>query len=149
MIKRSSVNVIAGVASVVSGRANVALEDVNVSSRSKLFSKALAVVIDSAKRLRTLIGGLEAMGKIGRISEGWTAAVVRRMQLWGTITRFQVYLRECPILREGEARPRLPSSDCNYNDRYEVHFERCPRKISSGRSLRQDNSDDQAIRCHR
>lgn len=70
MIKRSSVNVMAGVASVVSGRGGVALHSVNVSSRSNLFSNAVAVVMNSANHLRTLVGGLEAMGKIGRIDEG-------------------------------------------------------------------------------
>lgn len=71
IINRSSVNVMAGVASVVSGRGNVSLHSVNVSSGSKLFSNALAVVMDSAKHLRTLVGGLHAMGKMGRIDEGW------------------------------------------------------------------------------
>lgn len=70
-MKRSSVNVMAGVASVVSGRGNVALHSVKVSSGSKLFSKALAIVMNSAKRLRTLVGGLQAMGKMGRMDQGW------------------------------------------------------------------------------
>ncbi len=47
------------------------LHGVDVGSRSKLFSNALAIVVRRGTHLRTLIGGLHAIGKIGRMGEGW------------------------------------------------------------------------------